>query len=181
MGAGVFREEANLPLHLNRTYLAPLGLRGLLSAIPTGGFVLLATFLGEALMEGRRAWTLALGLLGLALGLAGSSLLPPDKTYWTPTYLLLALGLGAPLLLLLERLPGWLLRPFLPLGANPLLAYALPLALKTLLQAPLRALLTALTLRFGAVLGGWAWSALYILGWWFVCFWLYRLGWSLRL
>ncbi len=181
VGVGVYREDANLPLHLNRTYLAPLGLRGLPSAVPTGGFALLATFLGEALLEGRRGRTLALGLLGLFLGLLGLFLLPPDKTYWTPTYLLLALGVGAFLLLLLEGLPPWAQAPLRPLGANPLLAYVLPLALKlTLLKAPLEALLALLTARYG-LLGGWAWTAGYILGWWLVFFWLYRLRFFFRL
>jgi predicted acyltransferase len=149
--------------------------------VPTGGFALLATFLGEALLEGRRGRTLALGLLGLFLGLLGLFLLPPDKTYWTPTYLLLALGVGAFLLLLLEGLPPWAQAPLRPLGANPLLAYVLPLALKlTLLKAPLEALLALLTARYGP-LGGWAWTAGYILGWWLVFFWLYRLRFFFRL
>lgn len=181
VGAGVYREDANLPLHLNRTYLAPLGLRGLPSAVPTGGFALLATFLGEALLEGRRGRILALGLWGLLLGLLGQSLLPPDKTYWTPPYLFLALGVGAFLLLLLEGLPPWAQVPLRPLGANPLLAYILPLALKlTLLKAPLAALLALLTARFG-VLGGWAWTAGYILGWWLVFFGFYRWRFFFRL
>jgi predicted acyltransferase len=150
VGAGVYREDANLALHLNRTYLAPLGLRGLFSAVPTGGFVLLSTFLGEALMEGRRGWLLALAALGLALGLAGSPLLPPDKTYWTPIYLFLALGLGSLLLWAFQAVPPGLLSPLLPLGANPLLGYTLPVALKaTILKGPLQALLAALVARWG--------------------------------
>ena len=181
VGAGVYREDANLALHLNRTYLAPLGLRGLFSAVPTGGFVLLSTFLGEALMEGRRGWLLALAALGLALGLAGSPLLPPDKTYWTPTYLFLALGLGSLLLWAFQAAPPGLLSPLLPLGANPLLGYTLPVALKvTILKGPLQALLTALVARWGPV-GGWVWTGSHILGWWFVFYWLYRWGWVFRL
>jgi predicted acyltransferase len=181
VGAGVYREDANLALHLNRTYLAPLGLRGLFSAVPTGGFVLLSTFLGEALMEGRRGWLQALAALGLALGLAGSPLLPPDKIYWTPTYLFLALGLGSLLLWAFQAVPPGLLSPLLPLGANPLLGYTLPVALKaTILKGPLQALLTALVARWGPV-GGWVWTGSYILGWWFVFYWLYRWGWVFRL
>jgi len=181
VGAGVYREDANLALHLNRTYLAPLGLRGLFSAVPTGGFVLLSTFLGEALMEGRRGWLLALAALGLALGLAGSPLLPPDKTYWTPTYLFLALGLGSLLLWAFQAVPPGPLSPLLPLGANPLLGYTLPVALKaTILKGPLQALLTALVARWGPV-GGWVWTGSYILGWGFVFYWLYRWGWVFRL
>ncbi|GAB5602300.1 heparan-alpha-glucosaminide N-acetyltransferase domain-containing protein [Thermus sp. FJN-A] len=182
VGAGVFREEANLPLHLNRTYLAPLGLRGLLSAVPTGGFVLLSTFLGEALGEGRRVATLVLGLSALLLGLGGSPLLPPDKTYWTPTYLLLALGLGALLLLALEKLPPWSFWPLRPFGVNPLLAYVLPIAFKlTLFRDLLPEASSALSLRFGPLWGEWTCTALYILGWWFVLYWFYRFGWVLRL
>ncbi|MGC8967174.1 MAG: DUF5009 domain-containing protein [Thermus sp.] len=181
VGAGVYREDANLALHLNRTYLAPLGLRGLPSAVPTGGFVLLATFLGEALLQGRPLGLLALGLLGLGLGLLWAPFLPPDKTYWTPTYLFLALGVGAPLLFLLGRLPPWAQAPLRPLGANPLLAYALPLALKlTLLKGPLALSLAFLTALLGP-LGGWLWLAGYILGWWLAFFWLYRLGFFFRL
>ncbi|BDG25333.1 heparan-alpha-glucosaminide N-acetyltransferase domain-containing protein [Thermus thermophilus] len=182
VGAGVFREEANLPLHLNRTYLAPLGLRGLPSAAPTGGFVLLSTFLGEALGEGRRRAVLALGLAGLLLGLGGSLLLPPDKTYWTPTYLLLALGAGALLLFFLERLPPWAFWPFRPFGVNPLLAYVLPIAFKlTVLRRLLPEVYATLSLWLGPSWGGWAGAGLYILGWWSVFYWFWRLGWVLRL
>ena len=153
VGAGVYREDANLALHLNRTYLAPLGLRGLFSAVPTGGFVLLSTFLGEALMEGRRGWLLALA----------------------------ALGLGSLLLWAFQAVPPGLLSPLLPLGANPLLGYTLPVALKaTILKGPLQALLAALVARWGPV-GGWVWTGSYMLGWWFVFYWLYRWGWVFRL
>ncbi|MER3557894.1 MAG: DUF5009 domain-containing protein, partial [Thermus sp.] len=54
VGQGVYREEANLMRHLNATYLAPLGLRGVFSAIPTGALVLFGTLVGEALGRGGR-------------------------------------------------------------------------------------------------------------------------------
>lgn len=152
VGAGRFLEGENLLLHLNRTYLMPLGLRGLPSALPTGAFVLLATGLGEALMAGRPLWPW--GLLGLLGGLAFLPFLPPDKTYWTPTYLLLALALGVFTLGFLRRLPRGLLAFFRPPGANPLLAYVLPIALKlTLLKGAWERLLAWSTAHLGP-LGG---------------------------
>jgi predicted acyltransferase len=61
------------------------------------------------------------------------------------------------------------------------LGYTLPVALKaTILKGPLQALLTALVARWGPV-GGWVWTGSYILGWWFVFYWLYRWGWVFRL
>ncbi|GLV49254.1 hypothetical protein TJA_23560 [Thermus sp. LT1-2-5] len=178
VGAGVFRPEENLILHLNRTYLAPLGLRGLLSAIPTGAFVLLATGVGEALRARRSLWPW--GLLGLAGGLSLLPFLPPDKTYWTPTYLLLALFAGVVALGLLEGLAP-LRRLLRPLGTNPLLAYALPVALKlTVLSGFLATAQAHLLLRFGP-LGGYLYTAGYVLGWALVLWVLDRKGVYLRL
>ncbi|MEZ0348066.1 MAG: DUF5009 domain-containing protein [Thermus sp.] len=162
IGAGVFRPDENAILHLNRTYLAPLGLRGLPSAIPTGAFVLLATGVGEALRARRALWPW--GLLGLAGGLAFLPFLPPDKTYWTPTYLLLALFAAVVALEGLGRLTA-LRRLLSPLGTNPLLAYALPIALKlTVLSGFLAATQTFLLVRFGLP-GGYLYTAGYVLVW----------------
>lgn len=177
VGRGVYREDANLLLHLNQTYLTPLGLRGLLSALPTGAFVLLAAGVGEALQGGKPTWPW--GLLGLLGGLLALPFLPPDKTYWTPTYLLLALFAGAVVLEALARLP-WLHPLLRPLGANPLLAYVASTALKlTLLQVPLAALLAFLTARLGPG-GGYLYTLAYILLWGLVLWVLDRLGLYLR-
>ncbi|APD10487.1 MULTISPECIES: DUF5009 domain-containing protein [Thermus] len=178
VGKGVFREDANLLLHLNRTYLAPLGLRGLLSAVPTGAFVLLATGLGEALRQGKPLWPW--GLLGLVGGALTGVLLPPDKTYWTPAYLLLALFLGVAVFAVLTRLPRLqaALRPF---GTNPLLAYAVPVGLKlTFLGGPMAAALGYLGSRFGAW-GGYGFTLGYVLLWAVVLWLLDRKGVYLRL
>ncbi|WP_243026972.1 DUF5009 domain-containing protein [Thermus albus] len=176
---GTFTEEQNLLLHLNRTYLAPLGLRGLLSAIPTGAFVLLATRLGETLQIGKPLWPWTFGALaGAALALP---FLPPDKTYWTPTYLLLALALGGFLIQILRHLPPTWLSPWLPLGKNPLLAYILPVALKlSLLKGFLAWLYGSAALHWGP-LGGYGVSLAYVALWWLVFGILDRLGIHLRL
>ncbi|QWK21467.1 heparan-alpha-glucosaminide N-acetyltransferase domain-containing protein [Thermus antranikianii] len=179
VGPGIFAEDRNLLLHLNRTYLMPLGLRGLPSAIPTGAFVLLATGLGEALMKGRSLWPW--GVLGLVGGLVFLPFLPPDKTYWTPTYLLPTLFLGALTLEVLKRLPRGTLRPLRPFGANPLLAYVLPLALKLTWLRGFWSLLLGTFLAHGGPAGGYLFTLSYILFWWLVFWVLDRLGLYLRL
>ncbi|MEZ0321419.1 MAG: hypothetical protein ABWJ63_05795 [Thermus sp.] len=178
LGRGVFQENANLLHHLNRTYLAPLGLRGLLSALPTGAFVLLATGLGESLRQGKPPWPW--GLLGLVGGLLGWAFLPPDKTYWTPTYLLLALCTGVGVLEALTRLPG-LGAVLRPLGTNPLLAYVLPVGLKfTPLATPLSLAQGFLQTRFG-IWGGYTFTGSYVLFWAGILWVLDRKGIYLRL
>ncbi len=120
-GPGIFEEDRNLLLHLNKTYLEPLGLRGLLSTIPTAALALLGAMVAQML----RAWrknpveverpgpaALACGpqeglaacrllfqllLLGSAmtgLGYGWSLELPFSKTFWTPPYILFSAGLA---------------------------------------------------------------------------------------
>lgn len=51
-GPGIFEEDRNLLLHLNKTYLEPLGLRGLLSTIPTAALALLGAIVAQMLKTG---------------------------------------------------------------------------------------------------------------------------------
>ncbi|MER3603612.1 MAG: DUF5009 domain-containing protein [Thermus sp.] len=190
VGQGVYREEANLMRHLNATYLAPLGLRGVFSAIPTGALVLFGTLVGEALGRGGRG-VYPLAWAALVLGLALRLGLPYDKTYWTPPYILVTAGVGTMLLGLLRGLdsrPLFGLKAVQALGANPLLAYLLPVAFKVGVlirvrvgQEPLQDLLLShLTRAFGPVWGGWALTLGYIGFWWGVLYLLYRRGILLR-
>ena len=53
-GPGIFEEDRNLLLHINRTFLEPLGLRGLLSTIPTAALGLLGAIVAQMMRaEGR--------------------------------------------------------------------------------------------------------------------------------
>lgn len=198
VGRGTYTEEANLMRHLNATYLAPLGLRGLLSAIPTGALVLFGTLVGDTLGRGGRG-VYPLAWAALVLGLLLRLSLPFDKTYWTPPYLLVTGGVGAALLGLLSALdsrpfPG--LEPLRALGTNPLLAYVLPVAFKLgVLSAPLPGislqghpepvslqawLLSLLAQALGQEGAGWAFTLGYIGLWWGLFYLLYRKGVFLR-
>lgn len=85
---------------MNQTLLAPWGLRGLLSVIPTTALVLLGSLAARPLQArdprapGR---LLALGLVLSALGdgWAASGHLPFAKALWTPPYILYSAGLAA--------------------------------------------------------------------------------------
>jgi len=159
-GPGIFEEDRNLLLHLNRTYLEPLGLRGLLSTIPTAALALLGAMVAQVLRNGgknpvevkrpgprsagfREALAayrplLQLLLLGSAmtgLGYGWSLELPFSKAFWTPPYILFSAGLatlliGAFYLLFDLRRWTWLAFPFLVFGSNALLAYILPILFK---------------------------------------------------
>lgn len=190
VGPGIFEEDRNLLLYLNHTYLEPLGLRGLLSVVPTAALALLGAAVSQTLLrKGLRDPLLLLGLGGLEVsaGYAWSLDLPFSKAYWTPPYILLSAGLATLLLtgfyLLLDR-KGWHFAawPLTIPGSNALLAYLAPILLKVWVlqdwklgqQSLQQAWLAWLVERWGTVGGGWLYTLAYILSWWLVLAWLYR-------
>lgn len=189
---GVFQEGRSILHHLNETILEPLGLRGLLSVIPTGALVLLGSVAGELTRCADAARRLLVfGALLTVLGVAWAAVLEFNKPFWTPSYIVFSAGLGV-LGLLACFLVGdrarrgvWL-TPFVWAGRNALFAYVAPILFKTwILQdwqvnwigkpASLQDSLLAFSrAQFGAVGGGW----LYTLGYIALC-WL-ALGWLAR-
>lgn len=197
VGAGVFEEGQNLLLHLNQNYLAPLGLRGVLSVIPTAALVLMAGGVGDVLHKPLRplqkgAW---LSLLGLGLGLLGyawSLDLEFNKPYWTPAYILMGAGSGTLLLGSLTWLEqalgkGWLYPLVVP-GSNALLAYITPILVKVWILQDWKLdglslqnwLLLQAKAAWGPWMGGWAYSLGYLAFWWLVLAWLYHRRWFWR-
>jgi predicted acyltransferase len=194
VGVGVFEEDQNVILHLNRVYLEAIRLRGLPSAVPTGALVLIATLLGDLARTRRPAWAKGLAALGAgaalaALGALWSLDLGYNKTVWTSSYILLGAGtasaaLGAFLLLL--DATGWrrLGAPLEVFGSNALLAYVGPILVKVwILQGwqvgPVSmqaASLAGLRGLWGVYWGGWAYTAAYILAVWLALWWLRRRG-----
>ncbi len=176
-------EGTNAHVTLTESLLSPLGLRGLLSVVPTAGLALLGAFAAGRLLADttRSRKILEIALLGGAMvgaGLALRGILPFSKSIWTASYLAVSGGAGLLLLALLLSAEAWgggrfgLLRS---LGSNPLAAYALPIYVKATVLQGWR-VLGGLTLesaaigvlkgRLGDVAGGWAWTVLYILFWW---------------
>ena len=155
-GPGIFEEDRNLLLYLNQTYLEPLGLRGLLSVIPTTALALLGAVVSQILRAPvrkkevgpdakvtdpaakPRPMSLELIALGTVLTLVGwlwSFSLPFSKTFWTSPYILFSAGLGTlviALFYLLFDLRGWrfLAFPLTVPGSNALLAYVAPILFK---------------------------------------------------
>lgn len=195
VGPGIFEEDRNLLLHLNRTYLEPLGLRGLLSVIPTAALALLGALVSQVLRLAsyqRRLLTL-MGLGGgfTLLGYLWSLELPFSKTFWTSPYILYSAGLGTLLIsvfYLAFDLKGWkaLAFPFTVPGSNALLAYIVPILFKVwVLQSwtvnlnGARVSLQQAWLNWhislsGPVIGGWAYTLAYIALWWLVLLWFYH-------
>lgn len=194
--AGTFEEGRNAITHLNETYLAAFGLKGLVSVIPTTAMVLIGTAAGDlfrsSLPQKRRV--LVLTTAGLVLGAIGglwSLSLPFNKPVWTGSYILFTAGCGlltlAVFYLLVDGL-GWRAPafPFVVFGSNAIVAYVLPILVKIhILQewtvsragkdVPLQAALLKWTAsEFGRVNGGWVYTAGYILFWWLVLLVLYR-------
>lgn len=153
-GPGIFEEDRNLLLYLNRTYLEPLGLRGLLSVIPTTALALIGAVVSQILRTPVRGeakdgeatgpaakprpislWLIALGGALTLVGWLWSLSLPFSKTFWTSPYILFSAGLGTlviALFYLLFDLKGWRFGAF-PLtvpGSNALLAYVAPILFK---------------------------------------------------
>ncbi|MFC6659503.1 DUF418 domain-containing protein [Deinococcus multiflagellatus] len=142
-GTGILDELRNPVQAVNDQWLSPLGLRGLLSVIPTTALVLLGALAARPLAtrEPRQIWALLPVGVGLAaLGVAWASLGGPplSKTLWTPPYIFTCAGLG-----MLGLLICWLLAdsgrvrggaavlaPLTIPGRNALVAYVLPILVK---------------------------------------------------
>lgn len=200
-GIGIVSETANPVQAVNQTLLAPWGLRGLLSVIPTTALVLLGSLAARPLQArdprapGRLlALGLVLGVLGY--GWAASGHLPFAKALWTPPYILYSAGLATLgilafyLLADAGRVP-WGARLLAPLtipGRNALAAYVLPILFKvwvlqglTVTWAGTRqpmgtALLTLARTHLGALAGGWTYTLGYILAAWLGLAWMARRG-----
>lgn len=196
-GRTVLTEHANLVLYLNEVYFRPLGLRGLPSVVPTSALVLMGSLVGEALAkpQGRlRVFLSGLGLAGVGAGwfLMGH---PMAKAIWTAPYILFSGGLGTAIVGVLSALLDgrpWaiLTAPLNVFGANPLIAYAGPILVKTLIlqnwtisdgRTIQEAWLETMMTRFGAFEGGWAYTLGYIALTWIVLAWMRRKGMVLRL
>ncbi len=198
-GPSIFEEDRNLLLYLNQTYLEPLGLRGLLSVIPTAALALLGAVVSQILRgptqpdpSANRLAPISLELivLGSLLTLGGwlwSFSLPFSKTFWTSPYILFSAGLGTliiALFYLLFDLKGWrsLAFPLSVPGSNALLAYVAPIVFKVWIlqgwsihgQSLQKLWLNTMVSLDGPILGGWLYTLSYIAGWWLVLFWLYR-------
>lgn len=195
IGTGVFELDRNLLLHLNKTYLAPLGLRGLVSVVPTAVLALIGGLVMGWLRQGIRSFVntdrlwnglLLIGTILLAIGLFWSRELPFSKTYWTPSYVLLSAGLATAILgvfyfmfdITRFRALAYLL--VVP-GSNALFAYIAPILFKVwILQgwqlgtiSIQQAWQSALVTRYGSIPGGWIYTLSYILLWWIVLWLLY--------
>ena len=107
---------------------------GLLSTLPATALPLLGALAGLVLRNPglspaqRVAWLTAGGLVGAGLGLAWSIECPIIKRIWTPSFVLLTAGISGCLLAAfyaivdVRGLRAWC-RPFVWIGANPLLIY----------------------------------------------------------
>ncbi len=205
VGPGIFEEDRNLLLHINHTYLEPLGLRGLLSVIPTAALALLGAVVAQILqrassrpqpprlLQNPLVQLLGLGGLLSVVGYVWSLDLPFSKTFWTSPYILLSAGLATLLIgvfYVIFDLKGWrgLALPFTVPGSNALLAYLAPILFKIwILQGwnigklSLQQIWLNWHVRLsGPVLGGWAYTLLYIALWWVVLWWFGRKRWFLR-
>lgn len=193
----VLSEHANLVQYLNDAYFQPIGLRGLPSVLPTAALVVLGSLVGGALAKSRgRIRVIAGGVAMAAVGAIWTMFgHPMSKEIWTAPYIFFAGGTGgiivAALAYALDGRP-WskIAAPLLVFGTNPLVAYVGPILVKCLIlqvwttsdgRTLQKAWQDAMTVQFGAVGGGWAYTIGYILITWIVLAWLRRRGVVLRL
>jgi predicted acyltransferase len=173
-GMGEFRENNNLILYLNKTFLSDLGLWGLTRIVPTSALVLIGTCVGDFLMAGgypkfRKVFVLVFsGTAVAALGYLWNIDLQFNKWVWTSSYVLLTAGLGMILLggffLAADTydLKKWV-QPLVIFGSNAILAYVLPIVVKSLV-------LTSLHIY----MGGWRSVTVFVAVWWLVFLWLFH-------
>lgn len=205
VGAGAFTESSNLINHLNQVCLQPLGLRGVLSVVPTSALVLIGTAIGDLLRSEAQPVMRKVGYLvtagaGLAVGGWMWNLdLPFNKPTWTPPYILYTAGLGVGVLacmyLLIDVIRWrWWSFPLVVAGSNAIFAYVVPILVKAHIlrewtvttadgssASVERALVGLCFHHAGRVGGGWLYTAGYILWWWLVLLWLHRKRLFLRL
>lgn len=203
IGAASLAQENHFIKAINDLYLEPIGLRGILSAIPTAGMVLLGVCIGEqAANKELPPWKRVLVVAGIGVGLTLAGWLwgmnlPMNKAIWTPSYIVYCAGLGALALAACIALFDWLpLRasafPLAVFGCNALAAYIVPILIKlwvlqvwtvpysgaklTISDAWLR----AMTDRYGQVGGGWAYTVEYIAAAWLILAFMRWRNWYLR-
>jgi predicted acyltransferase len=196
--AGVFLESKNIIQYLNQTYLQHYHLNGIISVVPTTALVLIGTAAGDLLraatvIPSRKVAYLCVG--GLILSFVGwlwNLDLSFNKSVWTASYILYAAGFGSAILGLLYMLidvkghQRWAF-PLAILGANAIMAYILPIAVKVyVLQgwswsmpdgsslSMQQAVLQLLTGYTGRVCGGWLYTIGYIVFWWLIFYQFYR-------
>lgn len=202
LGAGVFREDANLIQHLTRTYLSPLHLDGLLSVVPTAALVLIGSAFGDLLRwEIKPLPKIPFLLLASAtlifLGWAWHFSLPYNKPVWTASYILLTAGLGGVVLTALFALVDvagpkwpplrWLVFPLTVYGSNAIAAYVGPILVKVLIlrewtwrmpsgvrETLEQTWLHAAVAHYGPYWGGWVYTLTYLGAVWLVLLELYR-------
>lgn len=197
-GTGLVSETVNPVQALNATVLSPLGLRGLLSVIPTTALVLFGSLAAAPLQQKdphAPKRLLGLGVTLTALGCGWAALgMPYSKTLWTPSYILLTAGLGT-----LGILAFWwladsgrvgsgpkLLAPLTIPGRNALAAYVLPILIKVWIlqdwkvswtgqsQPITDAVLGLFRAAWGPVGGGWAYTLGYVALVWLGLAWMAR-------
>lgn len=197
-GTGIFEESRNLILYLNQQHFNAVHLWGITSMIPTGALVLIGTIIGDLLRkrewpEARKLSALFLaGVLLVGGGVLWNISLPYNKSYWTPSYILLAAGFGAIVLTMLYLVmdaAGWWKwsYPLLVFGSNAILAYVLPILVKLfILENWMKGvghgvkmtleqwMLTSAKSHFGPIHGGWLYTIGYIVVWWAILWIFYR-------
>ncbi len=198
VGRGAFEESHNLIQHFNDTYLTQVSLQGLPSIVPTAALVLIGTAIGDLLMRddvrhvNKTVWLLVAGGAMAVAGLLWNLDLGFNKALWTPSFILLAAGLGSVVLGLLYLVidaSGWRAwaYPLLVFGANAITAYVAPILVKLwVLQewqvhgaggqnTPiLQAILDGCVKHAGRIPGGWLYTIGYVVVWGLILWQLYR-------
>lgn len=164
-GAGFFEEHKNLIYHLNTTYLGQVGLWNLPRIVPTTALVLIGTAIGDIVRlpkleePFKSFWLACAGLLLVLAGTLWGRSLGYNKWIWTPSFILFSAGNGIMLLgalhLVIDELGHrkWAF-PLVIFGSNAVLAYVLPILVKSAVLNPL-----------GIYIGGWFRVGLFILAW----------------
>ena len=198
---GVITETVNAVQNVNDAVLSKIGLRGLLSVIPTTALVIFGSLAARPLQRKDPHAPQKLLILGAALSLLGyawaaGGQLPFSKSLWTPPYILYSAGLGILGILLYwwladsGRVP-WGARLLAPLtipGRNALAGYVLPILFKVWVlsdwqvawtgksESMMNALIELSRRAFGVVGGGWVYTLGYLLTVWLGLAWMARRG-----
>lgn len=198
IGTGIFEEEQSLLIYVNKAFLDPFHMAGLLSVIPTSALVILGTVVGDMMSSDERSphEKLRMLIINGAISILGGVLwnlhFPYSKAFWTSSYILLMTGIGMILLGLfyfiieIKGFKRWAY-PLVIFGSNAIFAYVVPILFKLwiLQRIPIAGadtrpislqqwFLTFLTAKTGIMAGSWLYTFFYILVWWLILWLLYR-------
>ncbi len=179
--------------HLYGGFGIPFDPEGLLSSIPAIGTVIIGYLVGSYIDRSKMqrpalSTLVAVGVLGIAIGMLWGRVFPIIKALWTSSYVLYTAGIATLVLTLfvwlidMKGIKKWS-QPLIVFGLNPLFIYALSGIIIRIMwmikwddgeQALQPFIYNGLASVFGDTGGSLAFAILYVMLHWLIAWWMYK-------